>query len=768
MNFNGLIESFSSNSLSNIIFLINGIICFSLIVMMIFFKKKKKIFSIGLFISLFIFSFAGSVILLNKINYGLDLQGGFEVLYQIKPLGEEELTSDMVTSTYKTIAKRINVLGVSEPEITIEGEDRIRIRLAGVTEEDEARKILSSSASLTFRDAYDNLLMTSDVLAGSVKLTYGQSGRPAVLLPIKDTEKFYEVTSKVKDMKDNIIVIWLDFKEGEDSYYKEKDNCGSLDTSSCLSAASVNQAFSSDVVIEGNFTTKEAKNLVLLINSGALPTSLEELSSRSVSASFGESALNKTLSAGLIGLIIVILLMTFFYHLSGFVSSVCVIMYMFLSFLIFYLIGGVLTLPGIAAMLLGIGMAVDASVISFERIKECLKEGKNLKEAFASGNKMSFSSIIDANITTLIVAIVLFILGESSIKGFATMLIINIVITVLVMVYLNRWLLSLLVKNDYFNNHVNLFINYKEKSSFKKFHFVNKRKYILPFTLIFLVCILSISLIRGFNFGVDFAGGSNITVNGDNSSYEQIKDDLKKEYTLVKEEKDDNYATFLIKEALNKEEEQSLKEKFETNYAVKADVFVVSQIVREELIRNGLYSLLFASIGIVIYVSIRFKFNYAISAVIALLHDILVVIGLFGIFHLEITSIFIAAILTIIGYSINDTIVTFDRIRENYKMSKDKTNLEKIVDTSVSETLFRTILTTVTTLMPVFCLMFFGAREIINFNIALFFGFVAGVYSSIFVSNQLWYILEKNKKPKKENKKDDDEPEELLVKGINS
>ena len=293
MNFNGLIESFSSNSLSNIIFLINGIICFSLIVMMIFFKKKKKIFSIGLFISLFIFSFAGSVILLNKINYGLDLQGGFEVLYQIKPLGEEELTSDMVTSTYKTIAKRINVLGVSEPEITIEGEDRIRIRLAGVTEEDEARKILSSSASLTFRDAYDNLLMTSDVLAGSVKLTYGQSGRPAVLLPIKDTEKFYEVTNKVKDMKDNIIVIWLDFKEGEDSYYKEKDNCGSLDTSSCLSAASVNQAFSSDVVIEGNFTTKEAKNLVLLINSGALPTSLEELSSRSVPASFGESALNK-------------------------------------------------------------------------------------------------------------------------------------------------------------------------------------------------------------------------------------------------------------------------------------------------------------------------------------------------------------------------------------------------------------------------------------------------------------------------------------------
>ena len=143
-------------------------------------------------------------------------------------------------------------------------------------------------------------------------------------------------------MKDNIIVIWLDFKEGEDSYYKEKDNCGSLDTSSCLSAASVNQAFSSDVVIEGNFTTKEAKNLVLLINSGALPTSLEELSSRSVPASFGESALNKTLSAGLIGLIIVILLMTFFYHLSGFVSSVCVIMYMFLSFLIFYLIGGVL------------------------------------------------------------------------------------------------------------------------------------------------------------------------------------------------------------------------------------------------------------------------------------------------------------------------------------------------------------------------------------------------------------------------------------------
>lgn len=790
MNINNMIETFTKES-GNIVLFSLGIILLLIFLLIFCFRKKKNarfypILVFGMLFVLLITSLFGSAMVLDKTNYGLDLQGGFEVLYQIHSLNGENVTKDMVTSTYKTISKRINVLGVSEPEITIEGEDRIRIRLAGVTDPDQARETLSTTASLTFRDAYDNLLMTSEVLGSSAKLTYDNNGRPAVLLSIKDTETFYEVTNKVKDMPNNLIVIWLDFNEEEDSYQKEKDNCGSLAESKCLSAATVYEAFSSDVIIQGNFTVEEARNLVELINSGALPTSLEELSSRTVEASFGENSLNKTLFAGVVGLAIVILIMIILYHVSGFVASVCIMIYTFLSFLLFYLIGGVLTLPGIAAMLLGIGMAVDASVISFERMKEYLKEGKNLKTAFKEGNKTSLSSIVDANVTTLIVAIILFIFGESSIKGFATMLIINIIVTVFVMVFLNRAFLSLLVENHYFDNHLNLLIRFSKKESkfhqkIAQLHFVKYRKIVLSMTACFLALILGISLWKGFSFGVDFVGGSNITITqSEELDLLDIQHEIEEKYTIKKQEETDEYVSILIQETLSKEEEDSLKESLQENYQAQTEIFVVSQIVRQELVKNGLYSLALALLGIIIYVSVRFHFHYAVSGIIALIHDSLVVIGLFGLFGLEISSIFVAAILTVIGYSINDTIVTFDRLRENYQaLSKQKKKntkitekeLETLVDTSINQTLYRTILTTFTTLIPVLCLMILGAYEIIHFNIALFIGFIAGVYSSIYISNQIWYILEVrrlHKKPKEKKDNSFDEPEELLIKGINS
>lgn len=308
--------------------------------------------------------------LIDKINFGLDLQGGFEVLYEIKPLKEEDtLTQDMLYSTYQAILKRIDILGVSEPEITIEGDDRIRVKLAGITNAEDARDTISSTAVLSFRDYNDNLLMTSDVLGGQAKVTTDEYGRPAVSLKIKDTETFYEATKKVKNMTNNIMVIWLDYDEETDSYQKEKTKCGTSE-SHCLSGATVDRAFASDVIIQGNFTKEEATSLVELINSGALPTKLTEISSRTVEASFGSDSLNKTLIAGIIGIALVIILMTIIYRFSGLIAGFGLILYTFTSFGIFYLINGVLTLPGIAAMILGIGMAVDANVISFERIKK--------------------------------------------------------------------------------------------------------------------------------------------------------------------------------------------------------------------------------------------------------------------------------------------------------------------------------------------------------------------------------------------------------------
>ncbi len=721
--------------------------------------------------------------LFNNLNYGLDLQGGFEVLYEVSPLEEgQELDSDMVYNTYKAILKRIDILGVSEPEITIEGENHIRIRLAGVKNVEEARETISSTAVLSFRDSSDNLLMTSSVLGGNAKVTTDQYGKPAVSLSIKDKDTFYEVTSKVKDMTNNVIVIWLDYDANEDSYLKEKDNCGSLSNSKCLSAATVNEAFASDVIIQGNFTADEAKSLVELINSGALPTKLEEISSRTVEATYGSVSLTNTMLAGFIGLALVCILMTVIYKFSGLIASMNLVIYAILSFLIFYLIEGVLTLPGIAAMLLGIGMAVDASVISYERIKEQLKRGASLKEAFLIGNKSSFASIIDANLTTIIAAIILFIFGQSSVKGFATMLIINIIVTVIIMIFFARFILGLFVKSNFFNNKLWLFIGVKKKQivksdevhvPFKKIQFYKKRK--LYFGITFAVILISVIgiIFTGFNLGVDFTGGTNITVNTNNdTNINEIKEEITKDYTFKKEEKTNSSYTIIIDEVLNKEEINALNSKLTNDFNTTTDIYVVSQIVKQELTKNAIMSLVLVSIGIILYISFRFKFNYAVSGVLALVHDVCIVILCFGLFNFEITSIFIAAILTIIGYSINATIVTFDMIREKYnskfknKLPKDK-DLEEIVDDSIRLTLFRSILTTLTTILPVISLMLFGAKEIINFNIALLIGFIAGLYSSVFISNQIWLYLEKKsiKTPKK--KDDDKELEELKVKGIN-
>ena len=760
----------------NLIMLILGILLVISIILILVIKNKKFKVIPGILISLVIV-ISGSLYLpklMDKINYGLDLQGGFEVLYQVSPI-EGELNSDMVYNTYKSILKRIDILGVSEPEISIEGEDKIRIRLAGVKNKDEAREILSSTAVLTFRDPSDNILLTSDVLGGNAKVSTDNQGRYVISLSIKDKDAFYEATKKVKDMMDNRMVIWLDFEEGVDSFRKEEKKCGS-DSSNCLSAPYVNEAFASDVVIQGNFTKESAKKLTDLINSGALPTKLEEISSRTVEASFGENALNKTLIAGVIGIVLVIILIIIIYRFSGFIMGVCFIIYTVCSLYIFYLINGVLTLPGIAAMLLGIGMAADSAIICFERIKEQLKMGNNLSNSFETGNKTSLSSIIDSNITTIIVAIILFILGQSSVKGFATMLIINIIVTVIVMVYLERQILKLFIKTTYFDDKLNLFIGVNKKKitkskeievPFKKLNFISiAKKYTIGILIVIIICGIA-TIFTKYNLGVDFTGGTSITINSDTDLTNDIKE---LNYTLKDYKIENNNSTYIIDEVLNKDEIKNLNDYIESNYELSSDIYVVSDVVKKELVKNAIKALIISSIAIIIYVSIRFKFNYAISGIIALLHDVVLTILFFGLFNIEINSTFIAAILTIIGYSINDTIVTFDMIRELYKEKKNvKTSedINKIVDTSVKRVLSRTILTSVTTIIPVIMLLIMGAREIVNFNIALLVGFIFGTLSSIFVSNYLWSKLEYKRITKPIKDDDDDEITEYKVKGIN-
>ena len=454
--------------------------------------------------------------LFKNLKFGLDLQGGFEVLYRVSSIDGSKMNSEKMAATYKTLQKRIDSLGVSEPEIILEGNNNIRVKLAGVTNQAQAREQLSTVATLSFRDTNDNLLMSSDVLkAGGAKIGQDSAGKPAVSLQIADKDKFYSVTNSVKDMDNNLIVIWLDFEEGVDSYAAEGNMCGT-EKSNCLSAASVSQAFASDVIIQGSFTEEEVSNLVDLINSGSLPSKLTEISSKTVGASFGEGTLEKTFIAGLIGIVLISLLLIFVYHFAGIVSTISIIFYTFFVFLTFWLVGGVLTLPGIAALVLGIGMAVDANVITYSRIQDELRSGKSLPFAFKSGSKTSFRTILDSNLTTLLVAIIMFIFGESSVKGFATVLIITIIVTMVTMVALTRLILSRFIKNGYFDDKTNLFINIKDKdkadvSKNEKvkmpFANVNFFKYAKKFSIVSVLIIivgLGIMCVKGLNLGIDY------------------------------------------------------------------------------------------------------------------------------------------------------------------------------------------------------------------------------------------------------------------------
>lgn len=713
----------------------------------------------------------------NNIKLGLDLQGGFEILYEVKPVNEGEIDREALVSTVNALEKRVNVLGVSEPNIQIEGEDRIRVQLAGVTDQSKAREILSTQAKLTFRDVNDKQLMDgTDLVEGGAKQSFDENGQPNVALTLKDAEKFRGVTEKVLSMgyPNNLMVIWLDFEEGADSYATEAVK----PDPKYLSAASVNEVFNTTTVTisGGNFTVESAKELAALLNAGALPVELEEMYSTSVGAKFGEQALNETIFAGIIGIILILLFMVILYRVPGFISFVTLSVYIFLILLVFDWMNAVLTLPGIAALLLGVGMAVDANIITYERIKEELKQGKSVLSAFRSGNRRSLSTIFDANITTLLAAVVLFTFGTSSVKGFATMLIISILVSFITAVYGTRWLLALWVNSRFLDKKPGMF-GVKKKditniaevdddtdlpTKFDKIDFVKHRKVFFLISGVIAVVGIGLLLTIKLNLGIDFASGTRIEVLADKSltteeiSSELAKLDLEtKDIVLSGENKEIGVARFIG--VLSKEKIAEVKQHFSDLYGSEPSVSTVSPTVGKELARNAVFATIIASIGIIIYVTIRFEIFMALAAIVALLHDAFFILFVFSITRFEVDITFIAAVLTIIGYSINDTIVTFDRVRELYKKKKKvKTfdDLADIVNRALRQTLTRSLNTIITTLIAAICLLLFGSESIRNFSFALTIGLVAGTYSSIYIAAQLWLVwkskqLGKTRPPKK-------------------
>ncbi|EUJ31841.1 bifunctional preprotein translocase subunit SecD/SecF [Listeria floridensis FSL S10-1187] len=498
--------------------------------------KKSKLVTFFLIVIIIFGAVIGTTkMVLEKINLGLDLQGGFEVLYQVEPAsGKGEITKSTLTDTVSALDRRVNSIGVAEPVITIEGNNRIRVQLAGVKDQNEARKMLSTTAELTFRDAKDKLMLDgTDLVPGGAKQAFDQSNNPIVTLKLKSADKFAKVTKEVlAEAPDNQLVIWLDYKKGQ-KYADEKTK----KEPAFLSAPNVSQVLDTNQVeISGSFTVKEAKDLANLLNSGALPVKMSEVYSTSVGAQFGQDALDQTILAGIIGVAAIFIFMLAVYRIPGIIACITLTAYTYIVLLILALLNATLTLPGIAGLILGIGMAVDANVITYERIKEELKVGRSTKAAFEVGGKEAFRAIFDGNISTLLVAGVLFYFGTSSIKGFATVLIISILVSFLTAVWGSRVLLGLLVKSNVLNNKPRLFtVNPKDihnlhdgistydlKTHFDRFDFVkNHRLFLGIFAAITIAGIILLSVFK-LNLGIDFASGTRAEITSNSKLTEQM------------------------------------------------------------------------------------------------------------------------------------------------------------------------------------------------------------------------------------------------------
>ncbi|WP_309120402.1 protein translocase subunit SecD [Paenibacillus sp.] len=389
-------------------------------------KKRLTAFILIVLVTLGVVA-GTSLPIAQSIKLGLDLKGGFEILYVASPLEEgTEVTQDSLRETARSLEERVNKLGTTEPEITPEGTDRIRVKIAGVTNEAEVREILNKPAELTFRgpDGTKEML-GSDFVQGGASVQFDQAGQPYIQLQVKNAEKFRQVTEKLLGQP---LAIYLDEKE--------------------LSAPIVQSVIANgQASITGRYTFNEAKEIADVINLGALPLKLTEKYTQSVGATLGQQSLEQTLLAGVVGLIVILLFMVVVYRIPGLLASISILAFTWLLLLAFRLMGVTLTLPGIAAFVLGIGMAVDANIITYERIKDEIRSGKKVSSALRAGSKNSFRTIMDANLTTIIAAAVILFLGSSSVKGFGVILIASIVASIITNVFFSRLLLSLLVRS---------------------------------------------------------------------------------------------------------------------------------------------------------------------------------------------------------------------------------------------------------------------------------------------------------------------------------
>nr|WP_291642985.1 protein translocase subunit SecD [Clostridium sp.] len=661
----------------------------------------------------------------ETINKGLDLQGGISVLEEIQ--GEKVSDKDMST-TIELITMRTNKMGVSETLVVQEGSNRIRIEIPGKFDQKEVLDTVAKSGVLKFVGPDDVTILTgTEVKDASTSIN--QDNQPVINLELNESgkEKFAVATKKFLGQP---ITIFMDDVE--------------------LTSPTVNDIITDGKAeISGTYTLEEATRQAQIIKSGALPVTLKAVSVKTVGATLGKNALPLSMKAGAIGILFILLFMLLYYRAPGIIADISLILYVVLVLGTFSALNVTLTLAGIAAFLLTVGMAVDANVLIFERIKEELRTGKSIKSAVDSGFHKALSSILDANITTIIAAVVLYSVGTGAVKGFALTLMIGITLSVFTAFTSTRYLLKLAVGMGLLSKTSHFGVKRDAAKSRKPFKIVEKTKIWFAISLLIIVIGMGAMAKNGLNLGIDFKGGTKLDITMNQAFIKADADKIidksaKGEYTS-KTVDDGNDFEVIVSDALSADEIATLQEEIKAVY--KSSEFSQDYIggsIGSELKSKALIGLIAATICMLVYIGIRFEFKFGFAAVTALVHDILITLGVYAIFSIPVNSPFIAAILTIVGYSINDTIVVFDRIRENNNGMR-KSSIEDITNTSITQTLARSINTVATTLFTIVAVYVFvpAIREL---SLPLIIGILVGCYSSIFIASPTWVLLKKRRK----------------------
>lgn len=696
----------------------------------------------------------------ENIILGLDLAGGVSITYQIK---EDNPSEQDVRDTVQRLQQRADVYS-TDSNVYKEGSNRINIEIPGVSDANKILEELGKPGALEFLDEdnyskyasgqeYETVLTGSDVKNASAAIdNSGTVQEYVVQLAFTDegTKKFADATTA--NVGKRIYIIY----DGE-----------------IASAPTVQTAITGgSAVINGMADDEEAEQLAQTIRIGALPLTLEELRSNEVGATLGKDALSTTLKAGAIGMGVIAVIMIGLYLLPGFISVLALIAYVVLMLLCLNGFNASLTLPGLAGIVLSVGMAVDANVIIFTRIKEELGAGASVKSAIDAGFNKALSAILDGNITTLIAAVVLYLMGVGSIKGFALTLGIGIALSMFTALFVTKHLLKAAFTLGLQSPKL-----YGAKKEAKVHGYVkfSKFAYLISFIVI-AAGLVALPVFKGktgstLNYSLEFTGGTSMTVD-----FEERYDLAKAESDIlpviakaagiseadiqVQNVKDSNEIVFKSSELTNDQREE-VQTALEENFKVKEfNMENISSTISNEMQRNAIISVLIATALMLIYIAIRFSdVKFGAAAVIALLHDVLVVFAVYSIGRLSVGNTFIACMLTIVGYSINATIIIFDRIRENM-VSMSKENYATIVNTSISQTLTRTIYTSLTTFVMVFFIYIMGVPSIKEFALTLMCGIVCGAYSSVCITGPLWYMFktrfgknDKNTTSKKISKK---------------